>query len=206
VHGSVISVLLLREYHGLLALLPSDQPLVVLDAGANVGAFAMWLKAEFPTARVVSVEASAATYGLLADNVRESGFSDWSAHNYALWDHDGTVDFADDAQASANSSIVGDGDATDGRTRVPARRLDGLIDEVFPATRISLLKLDIEGAEERVLQSVRGSLSMVDSVVIEVHAHRVDEDHVLAMLREEFPTIDRLPTSEPDERVYFARR
>src|SRR4051812_21280802 len=47
VHGSVISVLLLREYHGLLGLLPAAEPLVVIDAGANVGAFAMFLKAEF---------------------------------------------------------------------------------------------------------------------------------------------------------------
>ena len=206
VHGSVISVFVLREYEGLWRHLPRDKPLVVIDAGANVGAFAMVLKSEFPSARVVSVEASASTYELLADNVRRSGWTGWSALNCALWDHDGTVDFADDAFASANSSVHADGGATPGRASVPARRLDSLIDEMLPATRISLLKLDIEGAEERVLCSVRGHLSMIDAIVIEVHAHRVSEDNVLKLLGEEFTTIERLPTSQDDERVYFARR
>jgi FkbM family methyltransferase len=207
VHGSVISVLVLDEYHGLLEHLPKDEALVVIDAGANVGAFAMFLKSEFPTAKVVSVEASTVTYRLLADNVRRSGWSDWSAHHYALWDHDGMIDFAHDPFASANSSVAEGGSARSGATmRVPTRRLDTLIDEVFPHTRISLLKLDIEGAEERVLTSVRGSLSMIDSIVIEVHAHLVSEDNVLALLREEFPNISQLPTSDPDERVYFATR
>ena len=210
VHGSVISVFVLREYDGLLALMRAnghrkDDELVVVDAGANVGAFGLLLKAEFPSARVVSIEASRATHDLLADNVRRSGWAAWSTYNCALWDHDGTVDFADDATASANSAVVGDGDSP-GHSPVPARRLDGLIAELLPSTRISLLKLDIEGAEERVLTSVRGALSMVDSLVIEVHARVVDEDNVLKLLKEEFAAVDRLPTSEDDERLYFARR
>ena len=205
-HGSVISVFVLREYDGLLALLPNDGPLVVVDAGANVGAFAMFIKCEFPSAQVVSVEASPKTYALLADNIHRSGWADWSAYHCALWDHDGTVDFADDSHASADSSVVGDHRAVQAGAHVPARRLDGLIDELLPATRISLLKLDIEGAEERVLNSMRGSLSMVDSVVIEVHAQRVSEENVLKLLGEEFTTIERLPTTQDDERLYFARR
>jgi FkbM family methyltransferase len=155
---------------------------------------------------VVSIEASPVTYGLLTENVRRSGWTDWSTYNCALWDHDGTVDFADDATASANSAVVGDDSLSPRRSAVPARRLDGLIAELFPATRIDLLKLDIEGAEERVLASVRGKLTMVDSLVIEVHADVVDEDNVLKLLRDEFATVDRLPTSEDNERVYFARR
>ena len=210
VHGSVISVFVLREYDGLLALMremgrTADDQLVVVDAGANVGAFALLMKSEFPSARVVSIEASRVTHELLADNVRRSGWGDWSTYNCALWDHDGTVDFADDMTASANSAVAGDGNSP-GRSPVRARRLDTLMSELLPDTRISLLKLDIEGAEERVLSSVRGSLSMVDSLVIEVHAHVVDEDNVVRLLREEFARVDRLPTSEDDERLYFARR
>jgi hypothetical protein len=101
--------------------------------------------------------------------------------------------------------VIAEGAAPD-RSPVPARRLEGLIDELLPATRISLLKLDIEGAEERVLKSARGALAMVDSVVIEVHARRVSEENVLQLLREEFTTVDRLATSQDDERVYFASR
>jgi FkbM family methyltransferase len=204
-HGSVIAVLVLREYQALLEFLPNDEDLVVIDAGANVGAFALFLKAEFPTARVVSVEASPVTYGLLADNVRRSGWTDWSAYHCALWDHNGTIAFDHDSFASANSSVIGEGNSAKAGSPVPARRLDGLIDEVLPERRISLLKLDIEGAEERVLESVV-SLSMVDSVVIEVHAHLVNEKNVLKLLREEFPRIERLPTSDADERIYFATR
>jgi FkbM family methyltransferase len=206
VHGSVISVFVLREYDGLMPRLRQRENLVILDAGANVGAFALFMKSEFPSARVVSVEASIDTHGVLAENVARSGWADWSTYNCALWDHDGTVGFADHATASANSAVVGLDNSAPGRSTVPARRLDGLIAELLPATRISLLKLDIEGAEERVLASVRGKLAMVDSLVIEIHAHVVDEDNVLKLLREEFATVDRLPTSDDDERVYFAGR
>ena len=205
VHGSVISVFVLREYDDLLARLSTDAP-VVVDAGANVGAFAMFIKSEFPAAKIVSVEAGTDTYGILSENVRRSGWNDWSALHCAIWDRDGTVDFADDRQASANSSVATDGNGAAVRRPIPARRLDALLAEVLPDTRISLLKLDIEGAEERVLDSVRGSMSMIDSLVIEVHARHVDEARVLALLEEEFASVERLATSDDDERVYFATR
>jgi FkbM family methyltransferase len=209
VHGSVMSVLVLNEYEGvsegLRGRLSNDDAPVIVDAGANVGSFALFLKSQFPRARVASVEASPSTYRVLADNVQRSGWSDWKAYNVALWDHDGRVEFADDSRDSANSAV---GAARGGAAnlQVPARRLDNLLEELFPATRISLLKLDIEGAEERVLQSVRGSLSMVDSLVVEVHADKVSEATVLDLLGEEFATVDRLPTSQPDERIYLATR
>jgi FkbM family methyltransferase len=208
VHGSVISVLVLDEYadvsDDLRRRIVDDAP-VIVDGGANVGSFALFVKSKFPHARVASIEASPSTYRVLADNVALSGFRDWKAYNCALWDRDGSVEFSDDNRASANSSVAGDpgGGAP---LRVPARRLDSLLEELFPATRISLLKLDIEGAEERVLQSVRGSLSMVDSIVVEVHADKVDEAAVLGLLGEEFATVDRLRTSHPDERIYLATR
>src|SRR5688572_7672397 len=211
VHGSVISVLVRREHDGLFDRLTDHGPLVVVDAGANIGAFALLIKSEFPSARVVSVEASSATYRLLSENVRRSGWPGWEAHHCALWDRNGVVDFADDGFASANGSVVGgralgDDEAIRSCTVVPARRLDALLDEILPGSRISLLKLDIEGAEERVLASVRGRMSMIDAVVIEIHADLVDEARVLALLADEFPEIERLPTSEETERLYFAHR
>lgn len=204
VHGSVISVFVLREYDDLLARLATEAP-VVVDGGANVGAFAIFIKSAFPDAKVVSIEASADTYRILTDNVRRSGWDGWSAHHCAIWDHDGVVDFTDDAQASANSSVAANGNGG-ARRPTPARRLDALLADVLPDTRISLLKLDIEGAEERVLASLRGSMSMIDSLVIEVHAQYVDEMKVLALLEDEFASVERLTTSEDDERLYFASR
>lgn len=54
--------------------------------------------------------------------------------------------------------------------QVPSIHLDHFIEKYLQKDeRISLLKMDIEGAEETVLKSAQATLSRVDVMVIEVH-------------------------------------
>jgi FkbM family methyltransferase len=78
-----------------------DRP-VVIDAGANIGLFAMVMLAARPDARVHSLEPGAATFALLEANARANPAFAWRAHRLAVWRAAGPVAFgAMDASTSS---------------------------------------------------------------------------------------------------------
>jgi FkbM family methyltransferase len=52
------------------AILDSGEVPIVVDAGANVGASAIWFSNRYPKAKVVAVEPDPGNFAVLADNVR----------------------------------------------------------------------------------------------------------------------------------------
>jgi FkbM family methyltransferase len=142
----------------------------VFDCGANVGVATMYFKWLYPQARVHSFEADAPTFAILQENIRTNHLTDVSAHHCALWDENGEIDFFNDPSKPSMLHMSTDAARLKGqRTTVPARRLSEFITEP-----IDFLKLDVEGAEHRVLQDlvVSGKISLVSQMVIEYH-HRL---------------------------------
>jgi hypothetical protein len=96
--------------------------------------------------------------------------TDITTHHCALWDANGEIDFfADPSKPSALSMSTDSAYVTGYPTKVTARRLSDFISEP-----IDFLKIDIEGAEHRVLGDLitSGKISLVRRMVIEYH-HRM---------------------------------
>ena len=135
----------------------------VLDCGAHVGLVSLWVKRQWPAARITAFEADPAIAAMLRNNVARNGAEDVEVVDAALWTHTGTVRFrAPGSDAGAIEQVAAD---TTGEAReVRAVRLRDWLSEP-----IDLLKVDIEGAELDVLEDSLDRLMLVRNVHLEIH-------------------------------------
>jgi FkbM family methyltransferase len=161
----------------LKALLRAHRVEVVLDVGANVGQYALELRAAGYAGRIVSFEPLAAAH--LALQAASRGDPSWTiAPRVAIGASEGsaTLNIAADPTATASSILPLDDSA---RTREPGLRVVGT-EQVRVATLDSLasafiadddrpfLKIDTQGYESQVLDGARQVLERACGVQIEL--------------------------------------
>jgi FkbM family methyltransferase len=159
---------------------------VIIDAGANIGMATLYFKTLYPGARIVCFEPDPENFALLKRNVEGNGLTGVELHQAAVSDSEEPLVFFTSHNASPlrNSSIRERVPSAD-EIRVPAVRLSG-----FVRSAVDLLKLDVEGAEGRVLSDLVGSgtLANVQRLHMEYHHHidgeRNDFSRTLAQLED----------------------
>jgi FkbM family methyltransferase len=150
----------------------------VLDVGANTGAFAVPLaKAAGPGSRVIAFEPSPTMIGRLGHNIRLNDLGN-------VVRIEGCALGAERTEAVLNFRTRNFGQASlmpirprvrDGGTLVPVRPLLDFVDEAA-GHDVSILKLDVEGAEVAVLAPVLGAGGWLpDAMLIETD-HAADWD------------------------------
>ena len=121
----------------LRALYPEQR--VILDVGANIGNHTAYWSAFVPHEAIVAFEPVPESFTLLRMNLR--GDPTVRLHQKAVTDHSGwetmTVDRVNMGRSCLDPA---------GSLRVPAVRLDAL-----PLRNVSLIKVDVEGCQDRVL-------------------------------------------------------
>lgn len=137
---------------------------VVIDGGAHVGTFTLVAAQHART--VVAVEPDPVNFRLLQANLALNGLGHVQARNAAIWDEAGETAFETSWHTTGGRVREGGGETVETVT------LDALIE---PFERVDLLKLDIEGAEERALPAAR-LLDRVDRVVAELHLRRAGQE------------------------------
>jgi FkbM family methyltransferase len=135
---------------------------VVLDVGANVGAFAALVRRLAPKAAVTAFEPHPRTFSHLATTAARSGFE---AVNAALSDSAGTTvlhDFAD-ADGSTQASLDPEAVTLHGGGKVVTHEVQcltlDLLAEQRGWDRIAFLKIDTEGFDLNVLRGARRLLA-----------------------------------------------
>lgn len=148
----------------------------VIDVGANWGYFTLLAaSAVGPSGAVVSLEPDPRQYDTLARNVAMNGFTHVTPIRAAASASAGRVTllgYADDEENRGVTRIAADGEASaHGATR--RFDVDGVtIDALMPPVReVDLVKIDVEGAEDLVLQGMREGLSLhrYRAVLLELH-------------------------------------
>jgi FkbM family methyltransferase len=143
-----------------------------LDLGANVGLFTLrlmdcWLRSNRRGSRhhVICVEGAPSTFRVLAKNLAQPPLdSVCTLHMGLAGQRSGAASISTSAHTGVNSIV--DRSPSLSRVRVPFLDLTQLV----PAdARISLLKCDIEGAEELFLANYADLLQRVDVAVVELH-------------------------------------
>lgn len=141
---------------------------VIVDIGANVGAFSILIARRFPEARVIAYEPNPDNFKLLERNIARNGVG-VEAHHAAVWYHHRGV------------SLVGQGSGTGtldqhptGRDLVPSVTLDDIL---APFDEVAFLKMDCEGAEVFILNAAhRETLEKVQQIVGEYHDSHIKND------------------------------
>lgn len=204
--NAIEEVLLDHEYAfaaTILAEAKTPAPPTVIDAGANIGLFSLAMLAARPDAVVHALEPGARTFEVLRRNAGASPTLGWHVYPLALWKTAGPLAFG--ATVASTSSRIYDL-APDGRVEVvEAVTLSRFAAEHAPGP-ITLLKLDIEGAEQAVLEEAEAVLPRVLNLVVEIHPPRVDERRVVALLEGNFPHLHRVPGRRSAKPVMLASR
>jgi FkbM family methyltransferase len=132
---------------------------VVVDVGANIGTLTIVAALTVgPEGRVFAVEAHPRTAAFLRGNVALNGLTNVEPLLCALGIRTGTARLTD--RRSDDQNRV----SADGGVDVPLRRLDDL---PLPEREISVLKIDVEGYELRVLEGGSAVLGRTQCVYFE---------------------------------------
>jgi FkbM family methyltransferase len=146
--------------------LPLNSGDLVLDAGANIGVFALLAsRAVGPKGLVVAVEPDPDNFARLEANLRLNQVTNVRAVRAALWRTEGF-----DLTVAGSGTMVRVVDRTASTSvHVPARTMQSLLDGLG-IPRFSKVKMDIEGSEDQLFEDMESNpIARADGIVIEVH-------------------------------------
>ncbi len=161
----------LRLWQQLLSSKPWD---LVVDVGANYGE--MLLGAVLPEhAVVIAFEPNERIADHLERSLRDAGMA-VEVQRVALAEEVGSGPFVVDATWSGSSRLVDDSAPSNGR--VPTTTLDEAIGHLW--SRRACIKIDVEGAEDRVLAGGRHVFPRLDDLAIHIEILHRTPDEVAA--------------------------
>lgn len=147
-------------------------PEFIVDAGANIGLASVYFANQFPNARILAIEPEKENFEVLVKNVEP--YPNIQPVLGALWSEKMEVEVVDRGFGNWGFMIEA---PSDGRTSsnsnhqmVEGMTVDMILDR-YDVKKISILKLDIEGAELEVFRNSSSWIDRVDSLIIELHEH-----------------------------------
>jgi FkbM family methyltransferase len=142
-------------------ILDAGKTPIVIDAGANMGASAVWFSRRFPDARVIAIEPEPGNAAICRRNI--AGFPNVQLIEAALGGASGAVSLSigsEDWAYQTTRAESGDG--------VPLVTIPEIVAQV-PNGQLFCAKIDIEGFESDVFASNVGWLDEVNVVMVEPH-------------------------------------
>lgn len=144
----------------------------VVDIGAHIGLYT--LKASHlvgSTGKVIAIEAEPSNFAALKYNLQLNQASNVTPMQLAAWDNETTLDLHISQINKATHSLVfapsGDNKFV---TRVIANRVDKVLEELG-IEKIDWVKIDVEGAEFRVLRGLKKTIRRNSGLKILVEVH-----------------------------------
>lgn len=160
----------------------------IVDAGANIGLFSLYMKQKYPLSRILAFEPAPETYEVLSRNLELNNFSDVQALQYGLGSKASTMKLTYFPNLPGNSTLVPEekqklyeeavkkigregADAKFGGAQqvdVKLERLSHFLNDYPDIKSIDLVKVDVEGAELEVIKGLDDAhWALVRNVVVE---------------------------------------
>lgn len=182
---AIKEVLVDNEYDFLSSYVRSHKDPFIIDLGAHIGTFSLWVYRENPTVNLVAIEANPETYEILKNNISNNiPKKQYNLINRAAWKNDEFIKF------SCVGDSMGNKVSEDGQVKVKGITFRELISKISSDHQsINLLKIDIEGAEEAFFETADNLLSRVERLVIELHPKLCNTDNVIEKLNQYYSNI-----------------
>lgn len=141
----------------------------IIDCGSHIGISVLYFKKTYPRAKIIAFEPDPISYGCLKQNIEVNHLTEVICCNIALSDSIGSThlygDFSDNSESVGNSIIPGWGQRDRYSQKVVATdKLSRYLNQ-----EIDLLKLDVEGAEQNILNDIHEKLSYIKNIYLEQH-------------------------------------
>ncbi len=171
--GILFQVLGKKEYQPAIDILKkeikSDAEIRIIDAGANVGYASIFFKANFPNAKILSIEIDADNFLQVQRNFDLNNFTSLIPVRKALWKRKANLEIKRDFRDKTECSYYVE--EADGPASLEGYSLhDFMRDQGWDF--IDILKIDIEGSERYLFESdelADSLLSKTKILAIEIH-------------------------------------
>jgi FkbM family methyltransferase len=155
----------------------------VVDVGAYFGRYSLISsKAVGPRGKVISIEAHPSNFQILKKNLILNKRQNVIPLNIAISNREGKTNLYI-APSSGWHSIIDCQKNSAGFLEVPCTTLDNLLKELS-ISRVDWIKIDVEGAEQMVLEGSKETLAQNKNlkIILEIHPEVADERSILSLL------------------------
>lgn len=142
---------------------------VIIDIGANIGDSVLYFKWLYPNSKIIAYEPNPKAFALLQKNIEANNFSNVHVRQAAVGDIDGSVTLEDDNSQVYNTGTVSsitNSNSQNVQVAQVSLEHEPLLQQEYT---IDFLKLDIEGAEGKVFNSIEKLLLKVSKATLEYH-------------------------------------
>jgi FkbM family methyltransferase len=143
---------------------------IFVDVGAHIGKYALKIAKENPKSIVIAIESAKDTFYALLESIRKNGLKNVIALNIAAWDTNTKIKiFVTEAHEGSSAFLhLAENAGVVRIDEVDARRLDDIV-ERLKLSKIDWVKIDVEGAELRVLCGfIKSMLKIKPKIIIEI--------------------------------------
>lgn len=140
------------------------QPSYIIDGGANIGLFAIYIKNRYPDAQIICIEPDPENFKLLEQNL--APYPGVHCMQYGIWDKDTRLRVYDKFDSGKWGMVVEE-DLEKGT--INSITIDTLIRK-YQLPHVDVLKLDIETSEKQLFSNVDIPwLNSVGMMIVELH-------------------------------------
>lgn len=161
----LVSIFCHEEYNSKWIFKSIKNPMLIVDAGANIGLFSIFMHNHYPNAHIISIEPEEGNFKMLSRNTE--GISEVTPIKSALWPSNTFIKLNDGEDG--DWAFMAEEASTTAVEAIPTITIPEILNQ-RNSKRIDILKIDIEGSERELFESDYESwLPMVDCLIIELH-------------------------------------
>lgn len=137
---------------------------LIIDCGSNIGMSILFFKTLYPNSKIIGFEPSQQNFDFLEKNITDNNLTKVTLHKKALSNCKSELKLYN--PGSVKSSTTNDNSTNSDYEIVESTFLSDYITE-----NVELLKLDIEGAETKVIKNLnqKNKLGLINQIIMEYH-------------------------------------
>ena len=158
-----------------------EDPELIIDCGANVGYSSAYFLSRFPTSTVIAIEPDVANFAVLEKNIAPYGRRCIPLLG-AVWPKDELLIASKPSRTNSEWEITVSPSKLGGTKAYAIPNLIAMSNK----NRVSILKIDIEGAEYELFRANTDWLGQTDNIAIELHGKKCETTFLTAIKNQNF--------------------